>query len=89
MSKQTDGQSCGAFLAADIAYLIKYGKLATKEDYTNNDMPEFRKFMQLTVILARQIAPIEDYDDDVAFLVQDEMRLHDLNSISNTSTIDI
>ena len=33
--------------------IIKYGRLANKDDYTNADMPEFRKYMQLTVILAR------------------------------------
>ena len=34
----------------------------------NADMPEFRKYIQLTVILARQIAQIEDSDDDITFL---------------------
>ena len=68
MSKQTDGISYGAILAADIVHLIKYGRLANKDDYTNADMPEFRKYMQLTVILARQISQIEDSDDDVTFL---------------------
>ena len=82
MSRQTDGINCGAILAADIAHLIKYGKLANKEDYTNADMPEFRKYMQLTVILAKQILQLEDHDDDVALLPQiyslivEERRLH-------------
>ena len=31
-------------------------------------MPEFRKYMQLTVMLARQISQIEDSDDDITFL---------------------
>ena len=47
MSKQSDGVSCGAILAADIVHLIKFGRLANEDDYTTNaDMPEFRKYMQ-------------------------------------------
>ena len=34
----------------------------------NAEMPEFWKYMQLTVILARQISQIEDSDDDITFL---------------------
>jgi hypothetical protein len=67
MSRQTDGINCGAILAADIVHLIKYGRLEYKDDYTNNDMTEFRKYMQMTVILAKQISQIVDYDDDVIF----------------------
>jgi len=70
MSKQTDGVSCGAILAADIVHLIKFGRLANEDDYTNADIPEFRKYMQLTVILAMQISQIEDSDDDVTFLLK-------------------
>ena len=50
--------------------------------YTNADMPEFRKYMQLTVILAKQISQLEDHDDDVALLpqiyplIEEERRLH-------------
>ena len=40
MSKQTDGVSCGAILAADIVHLIKFGRQANEDDYTNADMPE-------------------------------------------------
>jgi len=61
MSRQTDGVSCGAILAVDIVHLIKYGRLATEYDYTNADMPEFRKYMQVTVILAKQISQREDH----------------------------
>ncbi len=82
MSRQTDGISCGAILAADIVHLIKYGRLANKDDYTTADMPEFRKYMQLTVILAKQISQLEDHDDDVALLpqiyslIEEERRIH-------------
>jgi Ulp1 family protease len=97
MSKQTDGTgiSCGAILAADIVHLIKCGRLANKDDYTNADMPEFRKYMQLTVILARQISQIEDSDDDVTFLQEiynfneEERRLHTFDRDIDTNTIDI
>jgi len=34
MSRQTDGINCGAILAVDIVHLIKYGRLANKDDYT-------------------------------------------------------
>ena len=68
MSKQTGGVSCGAILAADIVHLIKFGRLANEDDYTNADMPKFRKYMQLTVILARQISQIEDSDDKITFM---------------------
>ena len=39
MTKRTDGVSCGAILAADIVHLIKFGRLANEDDYTNADMP--------------------------------------------------
>ena len=61
---------------------IKIGRLANKDDYTNDDMTEFRKYMQLTVILAKQISQIEDYDDDVIVLpqidppIEENRRLH-------------
>ena len=60
MLKQTDGVNCGTILAADIVHLIKYGRPANKDDYTNNDMTEFQKYMQETVILAKQISQIVD-----------------------------
>ena len=68
MSRQNDGINCGAILAADIVHLIKYARLANKDDYTNADMPEFRKYMQVTVILAKLISQLEDHDDDVTLL---------------------
>ena len=40
MSWQIDGINCGAILAVDIVHLIKYGRLANNDDYTNADMPE-------------------------------------------------
>ena len=86
MSKQTDGISCGAILAADLVHLIKYGRLANKDDFTNADMPEFRKYMTLTVILAKQITQLEDHDDDVGLLPQiyslidEERRLHTIDN---------
>jgi Ulp1 family protease len=95
MSKQTDGISCGAILAADIVHLIKYGRLANKDDYRNADMPEFRKYMQLTVILAKQISQIEESDNDVTFLQEiynfneEERRLHTFDRDIDTNTIDI
>ena len=58
-------------------------------------MPEFRKYMQLTVILARQISQIEDSDDDVTFLqeiynfYEEERRLHNFDRDIDTNTIDI
>ena len=58
MSRQTDGINCGAILAVDIVHLIKYGRLANKDNYTNADMTELRKYMQLTVILAKQISQL-------------------------------
>ena len=61
MSRQTDGINCGAILAVDIVHLIKYGRLANKDNYTNADMTELRKYMQLTVILAKQISQLEDH----------------------------
>ena len=82
ISRQTDGINWGAILAADIVHLIKYGRLANKDDYTNADIPEFRKYMQLSVILTKQISHIEDYDDDVTLLpqvyspIEEERRLH-------------
>ncbi len=85
----------GAILAADIVHLIKYGRLANKDDYRSADMPEFRKYMQLTVILARQISQIEDSDDDVTFLQEiynfneEERRLHTFDRDIDTNTIDI
>ena len=56
---------------------------------TNADMPEFRKYMQLTIILAKQISQLEDHDDDVALLplpqiyslIEEERRLHTYNDI--------
>ena len=91
MSRQTDGVSCGALLAADIIHLIKYGRLANKYDYTNADMPEFRKYMQLTVILARQISQIEDYNHEVTIIPQiysliEERRLHTFDNDIDTNT---
>jgi hypothetical protein len=92
MSKQTDGISCGAILAADIVYLIKYGRLPNKDDYTNADMPEFRKYMQLTVVLAKQITQLEDHDDDVTFFQEiynfneEERRLHTFDRDIDTNT---
>jgi len=86
MSRQTDGINCRAILAADLVHLIKYGRLANKDDYTNADMPEFRKYMQLTVILAKQISQVEDHDDDVALLpqiyslIEEERRLHTIDN---------
>ena len=68
MSRQIDGINCGAI----IVHLIKYGRLVNKDDYANADMPEFRKYMQLTVILAKQISQLEDYDDDVYSLIEEE-----------------
>ena len=49
-------------------------------------MPEFRKYMQLTVVLAKQITQLEDHDDDVALLPQiyslivEERRLHTIDN---------
>jgi len=49
-------------------------------------MPEFRKYMKLTVILAKQISQREDHDDDVAFLpqiyslIEEERRLHTIDN---------
>ena len=88
MSRQTDGINCGAILAADLVHLIKYGMLANKDDYANADMPEFRKYMHLTVILAKQISQLEDHDDDVALLplpqiyslIEEERRLHTIDN---------
>ena len=56
MSRQTDGVSCGAILAADVVHLIMNERLANKYDYTNDDLTEFRKYKQLIVILAKQIS---------------------------------
>ena len=48
-------------------------------------MLEFRKYMQLTVILAKQISQLEDHDDDVTLLpqiyslIEEERRLHTID----------
>ena len=95
MSKQTDGVSCGNIRAADIVHLIKYGRRANKNDYINNGMTEFRKYMQMTVILAKQISQIVDYDDDVTFLNEiynlneEDRRLHSFDRDIDKITIDI
>ena len=55
-------------------------------------MPEFRKYMQLIVILARQISQIEDSDDDITFLHEiynfneEERRLHTFDRDIDTNT---
>ena len=95
MSRQTDGISCGAILAADMDYLINYVRLVNKDDYTNADMTEFREYMQLTVILAKQISQIEDYHDEITFipqiysLIEQERRLHAFDNDIDKNTIDI
>ena len=95
MSKQTDDVSCGVILAVDIVNLIKYGRLKNKDDYTNNDMTDFRKYMQMTVILAKQISQIVDYDNGVTFLPEinnlneEERRLHAFDRDIDTNTLDI
>ena len=76
--------------AADIVHLIKFGRLANDDEYINADIPKFRKYMQLTVILARPISQIEDSDDDITFLHEiynfneEERRLHTFDIDTNT-----
>ena len=79
MSRKIGGINCGTILAADVVHLIKYGKLANKDDYTTADVPEFRKYMQLAVIHAKQI--LQNNDDvtllpQIYSLIEEERRLH-------------
>ena len=66
-----------------------------KDDYTNDDMTEIRKYMQLTVILAKQISQKEDYDDDNIVLpqiyspIEEERRLHVFDNDIDTNTTDV
>ena len=41
-------------------HILEHLFTSREYDYTNNDMTEFRKYMQKTVILAKQISQIVD-----------------------------
>ena len=52
--QQSDAVSCGAFTCMYIAYQMKFGRLPTKADFTEIDIPQIRRYIIYSILFANQ-----------------------------------